>query len=296
MECAEDSYPAEVIDLTQSEDETVESETESDDDLPSLRSIIFGHEKWRKYTDASDHEDNRQRERNTNGSTSTSTSSGEMTFPFALPDTRRDHHGGTATTGSRRSVTTSESPSQSRREYERCSSESSNKTTLLQEDELTPSIRERDDTGPGKEIQSSTSSTQQLEALHRTRDVFPAKGRDAQKQNPEIDQILAGMAGASFLGVYGERPSDHGPEYACIVEMWLHPEDGIPYQQIWEYKREVVRCGRLSTLRKRKYESCREVPDEEVIKRVRYWKGTVHHSDTERTRPVGSGLPPRNNE
>jgi hypothetical protein len=110
--------------------------------------------------------------------------------------------------------------------------------------------------------------------MHRTRVVFPAKGRHAQRQNPEIDQILAGITSASFLGVYGERPSNHGPEYACIVEMWLRPEDGIPYQQIWEYKREVVRCSRLRTLRKRKYESCRDVPDEEVIKRVRYWKDT----------------------
>ncbi|KAK5074433.1 hypothetical protein PMZ80_011246 [Knufia obscura] len=51
-------YQPEVIDLTQSDDDSAfEGDTESDDDLPSLRSIMLGRNKKRNITKSRDVED-----------------------------------------------------------------------------------------------------------------------------------------------------------------------------------------------------------------------------------------------
>ena len=85
------------------------------------------------------------------------------------------------------------------------------------------------------------------------RNTSQAAHQISQGQVKETDKSSIIMGEISFLGVYEQRGTPHGPEYHCLVETWLRPQNGVPRGQIQEYDDETTLIRRRQTLRKRQH-------------------------------------------
>jgi len=85
------------------------------------------------------------------------------------------------------------------------------------------------------------------------RNTSQAAHQISQGQVKETDKSSIVIGEISFLGVYEQRGTPHGPEYHCLVETWLRPQNGVPRGQIQEYDDETTLIRRRQTLRKRQH-------------------------------------------
>ncbi|KAK5077686.1 hypothetical protein LTR70_009507 [Exophiala xenobiotica] len=102
----------------------------------------------------------------------------------------------------------------------------------------------------------------------------PSEAADQISQGPvkELGKSSANVSEISFLGVYERRETPRGPEYRCLVERWLRPQDGIPREQIKEYDHEMAQKRRRQSLRKRQHDSDCDDMDARIRKKIRRWK------------------------
>ena len=102
--------------------------------------------------------------------------------------------------------------------------------------------------------------------------ISPAAHQISQGQVRETDKPSIVVGEISFLGVYEQRGTPHGPEYRCLVETWLKPQDGVPQEQIQQYDDEMTLIRRRQTLRKRQHSFDGEDADGRTVKKIRRWK------------------------
>ena len=104
------------------------------------------------------------------------------------------------------------------------------------------------------------------------RNTSQAAHQISEGQVKETNKSSIIVGGISFLGVYEQRETPHGPEYRCLVETWLRPQDGVPQEQIQEYDDEMTLIRRRQTLRKRQRSFDGEDADGRMVKKIRRWK------------------------
>jgi len=117
----------------------------------------------------------------------------------------------------------------------------------------------------GQEPLSSTSK-KQLGPERRSK-------RDSQVEYHV--EMLVNVGGSDILGIYGQRETNQGREYRCLIGAWLLPDDGIPRGEIQKYNREVMQSTRRQSLRKRKRNSDHDETDTQVLQRVRQWNSNL---------------------
>ena len=117
----------------------------------------------------------------------------------------------------------------------------------------------------GQEPLSSTSK-KQLGPVRRSK-------RDSQVEYHV--EMLVNVGGSDILGIYGQRETNQGREYRCLIRAWLLPNDGIPRGEIQKYNREVMQSTRRQSLRKRKRNSDHDETDTRVLQRVRQWNSNL---------------------
>ncbi|KAK5099457.1 hypothetical protein LTS08_006039 [Lithohypha guttulata] len=236
---------------------------------------MLGRDKKRYTMKARDIEDKKQKqEHRRNGMASALAHLRAASFSSAPSGSDQDHCEDTTATSGCESAEIPESQSQSRHDEDcrkrGCSTATPSiqgRNDLMKDISQQFEVRERNGTSS-----TSASLTRQLVPVQISRHTSPTTDADASNLTPQDGEVLVNISGASFLGVYGERVTGQGLEYACLVETWLRPEDGIPRQQIQEYKHEAVRSKRLQSLRKRKHDSDHDVMDRRVLQKLECWK------------------------
>lgn len=126
--------------------------------------------------------------------------------------------------------------------------------------------------GSNSPCHSSLCSKQRASENQGPRNISQAAHQISQGQVEETGKPSINVGEISFLGVYEQRETPQGPEYRCLVEMWLRPQDGIPQEQMQEYDDEIAQSRRRQTLRKRRYSFDGEDADVRMEKKIRRWK------------------------
>ncbi|KAK5069379.1 hypothetical protein LTR51_008629 [Lithohypha guttulata] len=235
----ESPCPTEIISPTESTDNSdTESGTDSDSSLPSLHDVLLGP-KERSITDVKDIAGGAQQKR-----------------------TRRQIRHKRQTTAERDgSVEIAESPSRSDHKID---VHSLGVTTVM--------------AGSQDKCDSMTERTQQCKAqsgqepLSSKKQLGPERRSNRDSQVEYHVEMLVNVGGSDVLGIYGQRETNQGREYRCLIGAWLHPDDGIPRGEIQKYNRGVMQSTRRQSLRKRKRDSDYDETDTRVLQKVRQWK------------------------
>ncbi|KAK5086186.1 hypothetical protein LTR70_007431 [Exophiala xenobiotica] len=238
IERPESPCPTEIISLSDSSDNsTSNSDTESDSSLPSLRDVL--RPRQQSITDGRDTEGGAQQE----------------------SQRRQSRHRCQNTAKSGGSVEIAES--------------SSDQTSDLQIPGITTVRTSKGDSPTERPQQQKLHIGKRPSSLTLERQLDPERKSKRDSQVEYRVEMLANVGGSDVLGIYGQRETNQGREYRCLIGAWLHPNDGIPHGEIQKYNREVIQSTRRQSLRKRKCESDHYVTDTRILQKVRQWKADV---------------------